>query len=141
LNPKRQQSLQKVILAKIMTLLTELIGLSDEDFISTSNDELVISASKTSADEVVTAIQTYDQFLYSRSRVSDFFLRKIGDTTFYIKEFKNKKEIKLVPNKIFAQIYKHVFGLKISNIDLYFYEESCRQLARFDKPLKIWDIS
>ena len=140
LNPKRQQAIQKGLIAKIMGALSCNLELQVADFVSTSSDELTLVFKEDLLDNIVETLQKEFGSLSCNFRVHDFELRRIGKTSYYVKQFKdpNNFDIKLVPSKIFAQAYKFYVGDLVTESDLYFWEESTKQTARFASPINFY---
>lgn len=131
LNPKRQQRVQKGIMSDALKTVKEHYP-ADQIFMA-SSDEIVIDMGthRPMWDVVKDTLKDLHQDI-ARTRL--FKLKQIGDLPYFVKEYtKTDVEFKAVPIHLFAQCWKHYYGLPVNENDMTFMFDN--QLTRFLTPL------
>ncbi len=149
--PKKQQTLWKITMDKIVTVLREQVGVEKEEIITLSTDEVIIMPAPKfgkligNIELMVQVIQgclrenELTRYIGNDVRVDAFNLRLIegSEKKYYVKEHlyprKGKVEFKCVPNYFFMQVYKQYLGQPILKEDLVFYHDGL--LATFKTSL------
>jgi hypothetical protein len=133
LNPSRQQTIQKYIIQNLCeTLLKNGCEIS-----SASSDEIIIK-NKSNILEVKDMLKDVDS-KFKFFRVEKFHFNKIGeDKDCFVKTTtkengEEKVEFKNTPAFIFAQVFKHHYGMSLNQYDMLFYHEG--YLAEFKEPV------
>lgn len=129
--PKKQQKLQKFVMSKLITMLHEDVGISMDDFVSASADEVVFAVAKQDLKQFVDMLErkmaenTITQEFASWVRVEAFDLLAIGDKKFFIKEncLSGAVEFKGIPSFLFMQVYKKYTGEPLETLDKTFFHE------------------
>lgn len=135
--PKKQQKLQKFVMAKLITMLNEDVGIDMDDFVSASTDEVVFAVSKQDIEPFVAMIERkmadneVTKVYAPWVRVEAFDLLSIGDKKFFVKEncLDGAVDFKGIPSFLFLQIYKKYLNAEPQYLDKVFYHEG--YLAEF----------
>ena len=152
LNPKRQVTIEKYIMVRILEYINEnLMNISDKfNLVSLSNDEFVYEFNGTLGELTKLVydnnLDGYEKYYVDGVKIpvkiSPFVLKLLKYKTYnnkslecYVKVDLNRNNFtfKSVPSYYFPQVYKDFFCLEVTKDDLAFQMEG--QLAFFDKPL------
>lgn len=142
LNPKRQQSVQKSIIADMIEHLKGIYP--HTSFRTASSDEIIIELPENyNSDmhqETINLMQ--EHFPEIVLHFDTFTIKSIGNKKYFAKEFfevdidgnkkyfdKSKSDIKGVPGHIFIQVFKEYMGIKKDSKDNLFYHE--KRLCQF----------
>lgn len=135
--PSRQQTLWRVTMDKIVTVLrSEAVGIETAQLLMLSNDEVIFEvchdeeATKL-VERISVALESTNETssISRRVKIDVFDLRDIkgSDKKFYVKEHIHprvgKVEFKTVPSYFFMQAFKRYVGLPIEVGDLIFYHD------------------
>jgi len=131
LNPQRQQKIQLFIMNNIAALL-ESHGVDLDTVYSLSSDELVFEAGSHTEDYIKHVMNELPQF---DVRVEEFVLERPFKQPFYVKRFIDGTiSFKLVPSDSMAEFIKRFEGKAVEEMDLYYYDNSNKRLAKFIEP-------
>lgn len=135
LSPKRQNTIEKYYIGKILTFLIDS-GLMSKDKIRViTHDELVFDTDVYLTEEKMKEI--YDEIYHNigiKTHVESYTIRNIHGPS-YVKELSTGDiAFKCVPTQYFPQVYKKYFGLDIIRRDLAFVYE--KELAYFSKSIE-----
>jgi len=137
LNPKRQKRIQRFMMEQILDWTVKENIFEEKDLRMVSSDEIVVELENPVdlsgyTNPLETNIRSdlgYD------ARIEIYRLESIGNSNFYVKKFINKEgsELMCVPLVYFAQAYKKVNGMELTENDLCFMYE--QQVCKFLEPL------
>lgn len=137
LNTKRQVKIQRFMMQRILDWAFEKKVFNEEDVRMVSSDEIVIEFRDLAGKFIVTELLEEDikNDLGYDTRVESYQLNNIHDSQFFIKNFMSKDgyELMCVPLAYFAQVYKEVNDLELTEKDLCFMYE--QKICRFVEPL------
>jgi len=132
--PKKQQSIQKVIIHKICDAI---LANMDVKIASAGTDEiLILDVSRDNCLDLMAELilNVIPPNLLNMVKLESFMVKHVHPTKpFYVKIFEGKVEFKNIPTVYYPQVYKHFFKLPVENKDLYFEYEGER--AAFLNPL------
>jgi len=140
LQPKKQQRIQKAMIAKIVGVLHVTMGIPKESFVSASSDEIVFMTD--GVNDHKNYVSLINNILQKSKNTSDFFdwlrvdmftLESIGDQKFFVKKNLITKDVsfKGIPSNLFMQVFKHYTGGEVTEYDMMFYYEG--RLAKFEE--------
>jgi hypothetical protein len=133
--PKKQQKIQKWMIAEIIEVLTKRIGYPMDWLCSASSDEVVIRLPDSiPLADVLGTVRRYIDYSNVDTHVEGFKLVRIGDKPYYVRELANGEvDFKGVPAYFLPQVYKKYFGKPLNDMDLSFFFEG--QVAQFQNAL------
>ena len=140
LNPKKQQKIQKEMIAKIYNFIKNDLNYEGGvfDIFSYTSDEIVFEVDRTSFNKllnitnVLGTLPFYDSINIQLFKLNNFYKE------YYVREYIDdkgiyKREFKKCPSTIFPQLYKKYYNIEIDEIDRKFYYEN--QICTFDKSI------
>lgn len=139
LNHERIAHMERYLMQKVLYFLFD-IGYTSDDIITFTTDEIIVQDSRPDKHSESTCTNLSNLIKEYTSNLDikvDFFkLNYIGHDT-YVKEFTYKDPVFKGGSSVYMpQIYKHYFGMPLTDRDLCFLYE--KQIAKFLNPLE-WD--
>jgi len=127
--PKRQQKVQKFLVQG----LYEVLGFDENTKVfSFTSDELVVEGDLSQVDLDTLKGTVFEDCV----RVTEFVLEPCESTTgkmYYVKNFGQSFELKMVPKQYYTQAYKKVLNEDLTDSDLMFFQDGL--LAKFLSPM------
>lgn len=128
LNPKKQVAYEKIMTNKVFTLAVKMGLFKEDDVKAFYNDEIVVEISENDFNTV-----TLSKFAELVNGAKDigidihiemFKLEAITDRNFFKKtHLDGSYSLKSVPAMYFAQVYKHIEGIELTEYDRLFYND------------------
>ena len=139
MNPKRNQSIQKFYMSKMIEFLGTKTDINKLNIIVLGADEVLVEYEEELLEIINDCITNFNDFCPEskfKFKVEVFELLKISDIKEYgyVKKFENE-EVKFtgVSKNYFAQSFKYYYGLPIEDRDLKFYMDGI--VATYERPL------
>ena len=133
LNPKRQQAIQRYIVAKVFAHILAN-DVDYDDVVSMSSDEIIVC--NVSYDEVLKIMEERTCVRDIPFHVDEFCLANRGDErfSFYVRYYLNgNSDVKCVPAAYMPEVVRYLRGEQPTNLDMVFYHDG--RLCRFEEPL------
>ena len=150
LSKARVASFFKLMLLEIYHALMDKVEVNydDAEIFVHSGDEILIVLSDNEIDrkeEIQTiegSIEYASKSFGSEIKVNtEVFIFRVLDSDvgeMYYKEYKDgTKQIKGTPVKVYPQVYKHLYGIELTDKDLYFEDTDMKLLGKYIKPINL----
>ena len=142
MNPKRQVTIEKVMIDKLAEKILEKEIFSKEDIYGTSHDEIIFNIKNdcpiadVEVDNIINAIQQVANELHIDVHFDTFTVKQIKPLDSFVKIKKDGSiEFKCVDSSLMPQVYKHVMGEKDLNKEDLLFTATNGMLASFVEPV------